>query len=75
MGDLTNLDVPGDLGAVGRAEAVGDHAVGGVALRGGVRVLVHGAGDLIGPVGAVGLVVAEEGLVADDDLETFREQI
>lgn len=39
---LVGLNVAGDAGAVGRAEAVGQHALGGVAVRRAVRITLDG---------------------------------
>lgn len=49
--------------SVGGAEAVWQLTGGPVASGGAVGVLAHGAGVLIGAVGAVGLLVAEQDLV------------
>ena len=51
--DLGQLDLAGDFGAVGRAEAVGQNALCGVTSGCRVRVLVHAASGLIGTVLAI----------------------
>lgn len=52
------------LSSVGRAVAVGQDALAGVALGGRVGILIHGAGNLVRAVLAVaGVSVAEEELV------------
>ena len=53
----------GDFGSIGRAEAVRKDALAEITLGGGVGVFVDGAGDLVGGVAAVGLAVAEQGLL------------
>ena len=58
--DLGDLEVAWDLGSVGGAEAVGQAAVGVVADRGRVRVVLGVAPTLVTPVEAVWVSVTEQ---------------
>jgi hypothetical protein len=59
LGDVGGLQLPGDAGAVGGAEAVREHALGLVAVGGAIRIGLHSARVFVRFVLAIRFTVAE----------------
>jgi len=59
--NIGGFQTAGNAGTVRRAEAIGQHALGGVAFGSAVGILVNGASIFVGTVSAIGFVITEEG--------------